>query len=86
MRKSCMNEPSGFECFVNEVNLLSKFSPHKHIVQLLKVCLEGKYTKADGRQADIVYYVMRIAENGELFKFLMHTPKFDEELARFFFT
>ena len=28
---------------------------------------------------------MRIAENGELFKFLMHTPKFDEQLARFFF-
>jgi len=23
MKKSCMSEPSGFECFMNEVNLLS---------------------------------------------------------------
>jgi hypothetical protein len=29
---------------------------------------------------------MKVAENGELFKFLLHTPKFDEPFARHFFS
>jgi len=33
----------------------------------------------------VVYYAMKFAENGELFNFVDNTPKFSEELARFYF-
>ena len=33
----------------------------------------------------VVYYAMKVAENGELFNFVDNTPKFTEELARFYF-
>jgi len=33
----------------------------------------------------VAYYVMKIAENGELFQFLQDTPRFDERVARFYF-
>lgn len=85
MRENVANEEGGLETFISEVKILSLVLPHHNIVQLLRVCLNGKYVKCDGREFPVIYYVMKIAENGELFKFLMHTPKFEENLARFFF-
>ncbi len=33
----------------------------------------------------VAYYVMEIAENGELFQFIHENSKFDEKIARYFF-
>ncbi|KAL4490939.1 hypothetical protein ABPG72_008675 [Tetrahymena utriculariae] len=85
MREQSITDESSLELFINEVKILSQVTPNPNIVQLQRVCLNGKYTKCDGREFGVLYYVMKIAENGELFKFLMHTQKFEEDLARFFF-
>jgi hypothetical protein len=37
------------------------------------------------RKTPICYYVMKLAEFGELFKFIEHTDKFSEKLARTLF-
>ncbi|EAR92948.2 Serine/Threonine kinase domain protein (macronuclear) [Tetrahymena thermophila SB210] len=85
MREQSITDESSLELFINEVKILNQVTPNPNIVQLQRVCLNGKYTKCDGREFGVLYYVMKIAENGELFKFLMHTSKFEEDLARFFF-
>jgi hypothetical protein len=41
--------------------------------------------KNDGRVTKVIYYVMNLADYGELFNFLKFTPKFEEVLARYFF-
>ena len=47
--------------------------------------LKGEYKKFEGTCYSVAYYVMKIAENGELFQFLQDTPRFDERVARFYF-
>jgi len=58
---------------------------HNNIIKLKYVSIEGVYRKADGRTAKVLYYVMKIAEYGELFNIIESTPKFPEKLARYFF-
>lgn len=38
------------------------------------------------RKQNVCYYVMQLAEYGELFRFIEHTDRFSERLARALFT
>ena len=69
---------------MNEVKILSSLE-HKNIIKLLKVNLTGQYRKADGRTKKVLYYIMKLAEFGELYDVIESTPKFPEKLARYFF-
>ena len=58
----------------------------ENIVSILDVNIFGQYRKSNGKCLSVAYYVMEIAENGELFQFLQETPKFDEKVSRFYFS
>jgi serine/threonine protein kinase len=52
----------------------------------MEVSAEGVITKMCGkRQTGVFYYVMRLAEHGEIFSLIKHTERFSEKLARTFF-
>jgi len=55
-------------------------------VQIFDANLEGQYRKFDGTCHSVAYYVMELAEHGELFQFLHDSPKFDERMARYYFS
>jgi len=42
----------------------------KNIIKLVHVSLNGTKKKADGRTSKVIYYVMEIAEFGELFNLI----------------
>ena len=58
---------------------------HEHIIKLKSVSLDGDYRKVDGRVEKVMYYVMKVAELGELYQIIENTPKFSESLARHYF-
>ena len=45
-------------------------SKHKHVVEIIDFNIGGVYRKADGQVRRILYYVMKIANNGELFRII----------------
>ncbi len=47
--------------------------------------LKGEYRKSDGSTRRVAYYVMKIADFGELYNIVEATPVFPENLARYYF-
>ena len=47
--------------------------------------MNGEYRKFNGEVKKVVYYTMKIADYGELYKFLELTRNFKEKYARFYF-
>lgn len=45
-------------------------SKHKHVVEITDFNVGGTYRTADGHATRIVYSVMKIANNGELFRII----------------
>lgn len=45
-------------------------SHHKNIIKIIDFQLGGIYRLPDGRVKRIMYYVMKIASNGELFRLI----------------
>ena len=37
------------------------------------------------RKAEVCYYVMKLAEYGEIYSFVEHTERFDEPMTRYIF-
>lgn len=37
------------------------------------------------RKTEVCYYVMKLAEYGELYSFVEHTERFDERMSRYIF-
>ena len=83
MKKNEVNSVHKLQKFLNEVKLLSE-AKHKNIIELLYVNIDAEYSD-QWATSKVVYYAMKFAENGELFNFVDNTPKFSEELARFYF-
>lgn len=48
--------------------------------------MEGTSFQKIRRKSNICYYVMRLAEHGELYKFIEHTDRFSERFARTLYT
>ena len=55
------------------------------MIKINFVNLNGEYRKYYGKVYKVVYYVMKIADYGELYKFLEITKSFKEKYARFYF-
>jgi serine/threonine protein kinase len=84
MKEENINTEKKLDNFINEVKILSEMN-HENIVNILYVNLNGEYRKCSGKSYKVMYYVMKIAEYGEFYKILEHTPKLPEKLARYFF-
>jgi len=67
-----------------KITILSELS-HTQLIQITYVSLNGEYKKHNGKTQRVIYYVMKIADFGEIYKFLEHTPTFKEKYARFYF-
>ena len=70
--------------FLNEVNTLSQIH-HRHIVKVIDFKVSGVKVKSDGSMKTVLFYVMRLAENGEMFRLIHETDTFGEKLSRFYF-
>ena len=49
--------------FLNEIKMCGK-SKHKYVVEIIDFKVGGVYRTADGRVKHILYYVMKMANNG----------------------
>lgn len=60
-------------------------SHHKNIIKITDFQVGGIYKSPDGQIKRIMYYVMKIASNGELFRLIKETDMLNEKFARFLF-
>ena len=51
-------------------------SKHKNIITVLDFNVAGVYRTPDGQVSKILYYVMKIAQNGELFRIIKEPELF----------
>lgn len=68
----------------NEFAVLKELS-HPHIINLLEFYESATYRKPNGSSKTVMFLVLELANGGELFEFLFHTGRIDEETARTFF-
>jgi hypothetical protein len=47
-----------------------------------KCNLAGTYRKFDGRVIQVSYFVMKLADYGEIYEIIERSPNFSEKLAR----
>jgi len=58
---------------------------HQHIINT-KAVGRGPYDKQDGSQPqEVLFILMELAPEGELFDMISNTGRFSEEVARYFF-
>jgi len=69
MNKETIDSQQNLEKFISEIKILSN-TDNSNIIKLSYVSLNGKYCKSYGRIENVIYYVMEIAEYGELFNFI----------------
>eukprot|EP00639_Heterosigma_akashiwo_P018813 CAMPEP_0206382318 /NCGR_PEP_ID=MMETSP0294-20121207/13191_1 /ASSEMBLY_ACC=CAM_ASM_000327 /TAXON_ID=39354 /ORGANISM="Heterosigma akashiwo, Strain CCMP2393" /LENGTH=679 /DNA_ID=CAMNT_0053831981 /DNA_START=95 /DNA_END=2134 /DNA_ORIENTATION=+ len=67
-----------------EVQVLKSFH-HPNILNLLESDFDTTYQKKNGKVREVVVLVFELAENQELFDFMMHSEPFDEIQARTYF-
>ena len=84
MKENQVNTQNKIENVIREIQTLSDID-HDNIVEIEYINIDGVYKKRDGREIKVIYYIMKIAEYGELYNFLQFTPIFSEKLARFYF-
>ena len=84
MKENQVNTQNKIENVIREIQTLSDID-HENIVEIEYINIDGIYKKRDGRVIKVIYYIMKIAEYGELYNFLQFTPIFSEKLARFYF-
>jgi serine/threonine protein kinase len=71
------------ESLLNEIKLCL-LAKHKTVIQILDFNIGGIYRTADGKVKRVLYYVMKIAHNGELFR-LVQNEMLSEKCARTIF-
>lgn len=57
---------------------------HKNIVRQYE-CGYSNYVKDSGKQKQVLYIVLELAQGGELFDFIANTGRFEEKVARYYF-
>ncbi|CAG9329336.1 unnamed protein product [Blepharisma stoltei] len=72
------------ETIQNEMENLNSLA-HPNIVNLICVNESGTYAKRNGQTKRVMYMLMELCPNGELFDVLYRTGKFSEEITRFYF-
>jgi len=68
----------------NEFNVLKNLT-HPHIINLFEFYETAQYRKRSGMKKTVMFLVLELATGGELFEYLFHTGKVEEETARAFF-
>lgn len=68
-----------------EIRVMQKLSTHDSILKLLHYDAHVKYPRKRGGEKNTVCMALEIAENGELFDFMLSTGAFQEKLARSLF-
>jgi serine/threonine protein kinase len=71
------------ESLLNEIKLCL-LGKHKSVIQILDFNIGGIYRTVDGQIKHVLYYVMKIAHNGELFR-LIQNEMLSEKCARVVF-
>lgn len=84
MKEHQVNSQEKLSYFMNEVRLLSQCCLPS-IVEIISVSISGIYSKVSGGKKPAVYYVMRYAKYGDIFRHVRETGRFPEVLARTFF-
>ncbi|CAD8193389.1 unnamed protein product [Paramecium pentaurelia] len=83
--KIMKTDPTTSQCrsdtFINEISTQAEFD-HKHIIRIIYCRMNGNYKKIDGRIQQVSYFVMELANQGELFQLLEQTQQFSEKFAR----
>ena len=71
------------ETLQNECKIMSELS-HKNIVKFINV-KKGIYTKKkDNKEKEVIYAIIELASNGEIFEVLFNVGPFNENLTRFY--
>jgi serine/threonine protein kinase len=74
------------QAFVNEVDLISKIGQKsKYVPKIIDANFNGDYCYPDRPTVKTCYYVMELAEYGELFRFIKQGPQLPEPSIRFLF-
>ena len=71
------------ELVLTEVKAMSKLK-HENIVNQI-AWGKATYVKESGKEKEIVYIVLELANGGELFDFIAISGRFNESIARFYF-
>ncbi len=58
---------------------------HSCIIKIRHVSVNGEYRKFTGAVSKVVYFVMNIADYGELYQFLEGNRRWQENYARYYF-
>lgn len=70
--------------FQNEIQALNGLN-HPHIVRVLDFSECAVYNSKSGKQFDVIYIVMELLPNGELFDVLFYTGRMEAPIARVYF-
>lgn len=77
---------SDFKSFINEVDILQKLNEKTlDVPKLVDANFRGDLHKPGSPPTKICYYVMEIAEYGELFGLIKHGGPLSEDVIRFLF-
>ena len=68
----------------NEFSVLKQLT-HPHIISLFEFYENAVYKKRNGGTKNVMFLVLELANGGELFEYLFHTGRIEEETARAFF-
>lgn len=82
LKPGCTNSQEN--TLINEFNVLKNLS-HPHIISLYEFYESAPYKKRNGTIKTVIFLVLELATGGELFEYLFHTGRVEEETARNFF-
>ena len=83
--KNNENIEFNYKATMNENSTLLQLR-HNNIVKLFKIGENGVYKKPNGKiRDDVTYAVLELAQNGEIFEYLVTTGRFEEPIARYYF-
>ena len=82
--KDTNNIASNIKAVMNEASILKQLD-HPNVIKLFDFSSEGIYHKSNGDTKQVMYSIIELAANGEIFEFLSHTGAFSEKVARFYF-
>ncbi len=75
-----------FEDFVKTEAEIMKTLDHKNIVRIFSAEVNGVLKKPNKTDKEVMYVVLELAENGELYDYVKDTSSFSEDEVRFYFT
>ncbi len=68
----------------NECDIMKNLN-HVNVVKFIDIRDDGHYTSKSGKEKQVVYAIIELANKGEIFEVLYNVGPFNENLARFYF-